>query len=328
MKTLLVTILVFMVVLCLLPYHVEAQWVQTNGPYGGSVVCLAASGTNLFAGTRGDGVFVSTNNGTNWTQGSIGLTNLSVWALAVSGTNLFAGTVGGGVFLSTNNGASWTQSSIGLTNLSVWAFAVSGTNLFAGTSGGGVFLSTNNGTSWTEADTGLINTSSVWAFAVSGTNLFVGAYGGGVFVSTNNGASWTAVNTGLTDIYVQALAISGTNLFAGTWKGIWRRPLSQIVTSVQHSPGELPGSFRLEQNYPNPFNPSTMIEFSIPERGFVKLSVLNILGQEVETLADGEMSAGTHRLQWNAGNKPSGIYFARLATESGFKSSVKMLLVK
>ena len=44
----------------------HAQWVQTNGPYGGMIQCLAVSGTNLFAGTDG-GVFLSTNNGTSWT---------------------------------------------------------------------------------------------------------------------------------------------------------------------------------------------------------------------------------------------------------------------
>ncbi|MEX0601758.1 MAG: regulator, partial [Bacteroidota bacterium] len=79
-----------------------AQWVQTNGPYGGFVRSLAVSGTNLFAGTDGGGVFLSTNNGTSWTQVNTGLTNTDVRSLAVSGTNLFAGTDGGGVFLSTN----------------------------------------------------------------------------------------------------------------------------------------------------------------------------------------------------------------------------------
>ncbi len=45
----------------------HAQWVQTNGPYGGMINSFAVSGTNLFAGTGGGGVFLSTNNGTSWT---------------------------------------------------------------------------------------------------------------------------------------------------------------------------------------------------------------------------------------------------------------------
>jgi hypothetical protein len=193
------------------------------------VHALAVSGTNLFAGTHGSGVFLSTSNGTSWTAASTGLTNTDVFALAVSpngagGTHLLAGTTDrGGVFLSTNNGTSWSESRLGFTGGSTHAFAVSGTNLFAGTYGG-VFLSTNNGSSWTAASTGLTN-PDVRALAVSGTNLFAGT-GGGVFLSTNNGSSWTAASTGLTNTYVRALAVSGTHLFAETHcGGVWRRPL-------------------------------------------------------------------------------------------------------
>jgi hypothetical protein len=59
-----------------------SQWVQTNGPYGRTVVSFAVAGTNLFAGTDGGGVFLSTNNGTSWTQS--GLTDTHVLSLAVS----------------------------------------------------------------------------------------------------------------------------------------------------------------------------------------------------------------------------------------------------
>ena len=83
------------------PLH--AQWVQTNSPQGFQIQCLAASGTNLFAGDYQDGVFLSTDNGRNWTGMDSGLTNRNVNSLVVMGANLFAGT-GGGVFISTNNG--------------------------------------------------------------------------------------------------------------------------------------------------------------------------------------------------------------------------------
>lgn len=78
----------------------EAQWIQTNGPYGGIVRSLTVSGTNVFAGTNGGGVFLSTNNGTSWTAVNNGLTNTDVLSLAVSGTNLFAGTYGSSVWRS------------------------------------------------------------------------------------------------------------------------------------------------------------------------------------------------------------------------------------
>ena len=203
-----------------------AKWVQTNGPYGGSIKCFAVSGTNLFAGASVGygGVYLSTNNGTSWTPVNSGLTNMTVNTLAVIGTNLFAGT-GGGVFLSTNNGASWTQVNSGLTNTIVLSLAINpngtgGTNLFAGTSYGGVFLSTNNGTSWTAVNSGLTNTV-VKSLVVNGTNLFAGTSYGGVFLSTNNGTSWTPVNSGLTNMIVNAFTTSGTNLYTGTDAGVF-----------------------------------------------------------------------------------------------------------
>jgi hypothetical protein len=77
----------------------HAQWVQTNGPYVDVVVhCLAVSGTNLFAGIWGGGVFLSNNNGTSWREVNSGLTYTHVQSLAVMGRNLFAGTHGGGVW--------------------------------------------------------------------------------------------------------------------------------------------------------------------------------------------------------------------------------------
>jgi hypothetical protein len=100
---------------------------------------MAMIGTNLFAGTYGGGAFLSTDNGTSWTQVINGYTNTSVNSFAVSGTNLFAGSNGAGVFLSTNYGTSWTSISTGLTNNIINALAVSGTKLMAGTWGSGVW---------------------------------------------------------------------------------------------------------------------------------------------------------------------------------------------
>jgi hypothetical protein len=142
----------FAIVVLLGAQSLQAQWIQTNGPYGRSVRCFAGNGSNLFAGTGG--LFLSTNNGTSWTAVNTGLTNTNAQALVVNGSNLFAGTWGGGVFLSTNNGTNWTAVNTGLTNTDVLSLAVNGSNLFAGTYGS-VFLSTNNGTSWTAVNNGL-----------------------------------------------------------------------------------------------------------------------------------------------------------------------------
>ena len=138
MKTFYKTLIVLVLVL-LKTQFIYPQWVQTNGPNGGYVSCLAVNGTNIYAGTYGGGVFFSTNNGTNWTQINNGLTNTYIQALTVSGNHVFACNDTSGVFLSTNNGTNWIQVNNGLTATYVNAFAVSGTNIFAGTYGRGIW---------------------------------------------------------------------------------------------------------------------------------------------------------------------------------------------
>lgn len=78
--------------------QLHTQWVQTNGPNGANITCLAAIGTDIFAGTNGNGVFRSTNNGTSWTAVINGDTlNGGIGAMAVIGTKLFVGLNGGGM---------------------------------------------------------------------------------------------------------------------------------------------------------------------------------------------------------------------------------------
>jgi photosystem II stability/assembly factor-like uncharacterized protein len=89
----------------LLLAHTNAQWVPTKGPSSEAIWCMAASGTSLFAGTRG-GVFLSSDAGESWTAVNTGLTMTDVRALAVSGNEIYAAVYGRGVFVSTNNGHS------------------------------------------------------------------------------------------------------------------------------------------------------------------------------------------------------------------------------
>ena len=88
----------------------------------------------------------------------------------------------------------------------------------------------------------------------------------------------------------------------------------------------------LEQNFPNPFNPSTSIPFALPSAAQVRLSVFNVLGQQVRTLLDREVEAGYHRMAWDgsddAGRQAgAGVYFYLLESGS-FLQTRKMTLVK
>jgi hypothetical protein len=88
-----------------------------------------------------------------------------------------------------------------------------------------------------------------------------------------------------------------------------------------------PEMFELKQNYPNPFNSATNIEFSIPKDEFVTLKIYNQLGQEIETIVSGKLSAGNHTYSWNAGSLASGVYIYKLQTGS-FQQVRKMVYMK
>jgi len=86
--------------------NVSATWVKTS--LSTATNCLATSGGNIFAGTS-NGVYLSSDNGTNWTTINNGIPSgiLNIYSLFVSGINIFAG-LAGPVYLSSNNGSSWT----------------------------------------------------------------------------------------------------------------------------------------------------------------------------------------------------------------------------
>jgi hypothetical protein len=93
------------------------------------------------------------------------------------------------------------------------------------------------------------------------------------------------------------------------------------------SNNETPEEFRLFQNYPNPFNPETNIEFQVSHKGHVSLKIYDLLGKEIAALVNGELNRGTYKINWEASNYPSGIYFVIL--ESGnLKDTKKIILLK
>ncbi len=116
--------------------------------------------------------------------------------------------------------------------------------------------------------------------------------------------------------------------FGGTdWTAGWSTFNFQVPTSVGTVVSEnIPTEFELSSNYPNPFNPTTTIQFGLPREAKVKLTVYNINGQEIATLVNDVRVAGTHKVQWDASNLPSGMYLYRLETGSTVLNKKMMLL--
>jgi hypothetical protein len=110
-------------------------------------------------------------------------------------------------------------------------------------------------------------------------------------------------------------------------QNIWGNWVNDGTVSVRELPAPLPREYMLTQNFPNPFNPTTEFRFTIPATEAVKITVFNTLGQQVETLLDEVMHAGTYNVTFDASALASGIYFYRLATPS-FETVKKMQLIK
>jgi len=126
-------------------------------------------------------------------------------------------------------------------------------------------------------------------------------------VSDNAGAhlAWAATFNGEQDVYYGHVTL----------------PVD--VTEAENVPTE----FSLSQNFPNPFNPSTTIRFALPRTGTALLRVFNVLGKEVTTLVSGNLSAGTHIVNWEATGVSSGVYFYRLEAEE-FTQTRKLVLLR
>jgi endo-1,4-beta-xylanase len=103
--------------------------------------------------------------------------------------------------------------------------------------------------------------------------------------------------------------------------------LVKAGTDVNTADDNLPKEFMLSQNYPNPFNPSTQIKYSIPQNGFVSLTVYNLLGEKIKTLFEGIQNAGNYTAAFDSSGLTSGIYFYSLKA-SNFSQTRKLMLLK
>jgi len=284
----------------------------------------------VYAGIWGGGVHKSTDGGANWVAVNSGLGNTVVHGLVIAANgSLVAGTYGGGIYTSSDAGASWVKSQ--MTYDYVWSLGRSANGLLvAGTYGNGVFTSVDNGLTWGREN---LSESHIYSIAVdTSDNIYVSSWYGGVFLGTLNstlapasGRKWASI--GLAGAKVSTIAINPItgSLFAATGNGTLLK--NDTPTSIEKLSGVTPKEFVLENNYPNPFNPSTTIKFSVAQESKVTLTVYTVLGEQVATLVNSELVAGSYSVSFDASQLPSGVYLYRL-TAGDHMSVKKMLLAK
>jgi photosystem II stability/assembly factor-like uncharacterized protein len=296
-------------------------------------VCVVNEDTSIFAGTEGQGIFHSTNNGTNWTQKNVGLTNTSINAIVIDSNNISLFTQGG-VFFSTNNGENWIPSNEELRGY--WGFVV-GRNANEDTiliklDGGDVLRSTDNGINWNRVTSSWPSGTLIISLAVRDTIFFAATSEHGIYYSLDGGLTW--VSSGWVTVgVVKNLAGNSQYLFAATGTptiytgSVWRRPIAEMLVSVNQRENTHPLKYILEQNYPNPFNPATTIGYQIPYDGIVTIKIYDALGREVQVLADEFKTSGYYTIRFDASRLSTGMYMVKIVS-GDFLAVKKMILVK
>ncbi|MBI9069983.1 MAG: T9SS type A sorting domain-containing protein [Melioribacteraceae bacterium] len=146
----------------------------------------------------------------------------------------------------------------------------------------------------------------------------------------NNSIPGLSDSTGMIEVLENSEfeSVTGVLYYSfSNWKLIPRQDDDFMGYTDVEEVNQIPARFNLEQNYPNPFNPTTVVEFSLMDAGMTNIKVYNALGEEITTLINEMKNAGTYRVNFNAMNLPSGVYFYKL--QSGANTQVKkMMLIK
>jgi len=199
---------------------------STSSTQGPTYYRLYVIEDSLYASTP-NGLFVTGTQIDNWVRRGNGLPGAS---LARNGNTLYSG----GVQISEDYGKTWNPGGPGLPGNSISGIVSIGKKILVGTTPG-VYVSTDNNVSWRASNTGMEKTT-VTSMLLYGANVFASTYRDGVFLSVDSGATWKAMNEGALPQSVASLFVDNGMLYAGTrTAGVWRRPLSEIVTSVNEA---------------------------------------------------------------------------------------------
>jgi photosystem II stability/assembly factor-like uncharacterized protein len=326
--------------------HINAVWMRS---------ALNAFITGNPVGGRWS-MWKTTNGGITWDSTGMRIPQNGTetgWhnSLAVMYNNIWFGTNNSRIYKSTNLGLNFTFISTPEQNSSaVWMYRDTFLYVFAYSGGNNIYATTTGGTNWTPVvcpDTGKFRGFCPGYLGVDNSQPPMASYAvrnnNKVYFCYSPWGQFNAEYTAPSGIYNHMAYDVNVSYWLYTWAvrsngGITRISLFR-GGAVKKISTEIPDKFNLSQNYPNPFNPSTKIKIEIPPskgaRGMTHLFIYDILGREVTTLVNEQLSPGTYEVEWNASNYPSGVYFYKLITADAsaslsikYTETRKMVLIK
>jgi photosystem II stability/assembly factor-like uncharacterized protein len=313
------------------------NWISI--PVEGSIkyISFTSNTTGWICGDNGK-IYKTSNGGSNWIPVPTGISgNLNCLSFADLNTGWF-GSSNNAIFRTTNSGYSYD--SIGVRGdvkcirflnattgfitryytLHQWNYTYQYRYISKTTNGGSNWIDVKSDVDF------LNNPFNFNSLFFIGTEFgFAAANNGELFGSSNSGANWFFINNVLSKplnaVYFKmpdlGWVIGEKGLIMASGNAVIGVGKKELLIQ----------DFNLSQNYPNPFNPVTNINYSVSKSGLVRITVFNILGKEIETLVNENLSPGTYSVTFDAGKYSSGIYFYRMKTE-GFTDVKKMILLK
>jgi photosystem II stability/assembly factor-like uncharacterized protein len=305
----------------------------------------------LYVGTQR--VYRTRNNMQNWTAISNDLTygnggrvgTISTIDVSQTDSNvIYVGTDDSRVWVTTNGGTHWTNVDDSLPHRWVTRVTVdpesaniayvtlSGFNVYD--FGGHIFRTTDFGASWKTIGESLpdIPVNDIVVDPQNRSHLYI-ATDLNVMFTTNGGATWNILGENFPDVSVHDVTLHSPSRKLVAFTHGRSALVYNLITEAQEVSKNIPSAFSLSQNYPNPFNPKTAICFQLSAVSDVRLTIYNVLGEELTTLLNNEKrEAGKHEIEFDASNVPSGIYFYRLnVTQDGllrYGGTKKFVVVK
>jgi len=284
------------------------------------------AGNGLLIATEGAGIFRW--NGTDpvsWTSWNEDLSRSVIQEIFVYGNEVFA-TSGLQNYLFRRNltNGTWNSSKMDTSRgetFDIFSITQKEDFLFAGTSGG-IYRSSDYGETWKRVGTQFLS-GDVRFMMTSGKEI-VGVYVFStdffVVYSRDNGETWSVWDHWFYEVI--DFAVQKGSFWTAHVGGLSTG--GSIPVSVT-DPDSRPEKTHLHQNYPNPFNPETIIPVELEKSDYLILSVFDINGKKIATLADGVFPAGKQEFYWKADRFSSGVYYCRL--ESGGKTQTRKLIL-
>jgi photosystem II stability/assembly factor-like uncharacterized protein len=335
-----------------------------NNSYVLSIMDFTDSLNGVVAGCDGR-VLTTTNGGNNWISSTIG--NYGLIKIYVNGDKIvLLDSASTSVFISTNFGINWSTINISSDRGRLMKFVNSNVG-FILNYGNKLYKTTNGGFNWNiisstigaysfdflNENTGVLsgstkyfrtfNSGVTWDTLYYPSNLIVqcikfinfnsiiaAGLNGRIFKSSNSGLNWFELNAYPSiDIYYSKITFLDSLFgFVHGWSNILMTTTGgEINVGIKIVNIEVPLKHSLSQNYPNPFNPSTNIRYQIANNRYVRLSIYDILGKEIETLVNEKQAPGTYEVTFNGAEYSSGVYFYKL-TAVDYSETKKMILLK